>query len=80
MWVAFAVQKLLIFFQQNTKHIRILYVESTKTVNEMTLNEFVKLTTLWTTETWSLGHSRIMAGRHIAHGAAQLQNMLNVVC
>ena len=29
--------------------IRILYIESTKTVNEMTLNELVKLMTLWTT-------------------------------
>ena len=47
MWVAFAVQKLLTFFQQ--KNISILYLESAKTVNEMTLNELVKLTTLWTT-------------------------------
>ena len=28
------------------KNIRILYIESAKTVNEMTLNEHVKLTTL----------------------------------
>ena len=47
MWVVFAVQKLLTFF--SAKNIRILYIESTKTVNEMTLNELVKLTTLWTT-------------------------------
>ena len=47
LWVAFVVQKLLTFFQQ--KNIRILYIESTKTDNEMTLNELVKLTTLWTT-------------------------------
>ena len=33
----------------SAKHIRILYIESAKTVNEMTLNELVKLTTLWTT-------------------------------
>ena len=46
MWVAFAVQKLLTFF--SAKNIRILYIESAKTVNEMTLNELVKLTTLWT--------------------------------
>ena len=32
------------------KNIRILYIESTKTVNEMTLNEPVKLTMLWTTQ------------------------------
>ena len=49
MWVAFAVQKLLTFFNKN---IRILYIESDKTVNEMTLNELVKLTTLWTTGPW----------------------------
>ena len=47
MWV----QKLLTFFQQ--KNIRILYTESTKTVNEMTLNELIKLTMLWTTGPWS---------------------------
>ena len=47
MWVAFAVQKLLTFFQQ--KNIKILYIESAKTVNKMTLNELVKLTMLWTT-------------------------------
>ena len=50
MWVAFAVQKLLTFF--SAKKIRILYIESAKTVNEMTLNELVKLTTLWTTGPW----------------------------
>ena len=41
MWV---VQKLLTFF--SAKNIRILYIDSAKTVNEMTLNELVKLTTL----------------------------------
>ena len=45
----------------SAKNIRILYIESAKTVNEMTLNELVKLTTLWTTgprciETGSTGH------------------------
>ena len=50
MWVAFAVQKLLTFF--SAKNFRILYIESAKTVNEMTLNELVKLTTLWTTGPW----------------------------
>ena len=38
------MQKLLTFF--SAKNIRILYIESAKTVNEMTLNEIVKLTTL----------------------------------
>ena len=33
----------------SAKNIRILYIESAKTVNEMTLNELVKLTMLWTT-------------------------------
>ena len=33
----------------SAKNIWILYIESAKTVNEMTLNELVKLTTLWTT-------------------------------
>ena len=33
----------------SAKNIRILYIESAKTVNEMTLNELVKLMTLWTT-------------------------------
>ena len=33
----------------SAKNIRILCIESTKTVNEMTLNELIKLTTLWTT-------------------------------
>ena len=47
MWVAFALQKLLTFFQP--KNIRILYIDSASTVNKMTLNELVKLTTLWTT-------------------------------
>ena len=41
------MQKLLTFF--SAKNIRILYIESGKTVNEMTLNEFIKLTTLRTT-------------------------------
>ena len=36
----------------SAKNIRILYIEWAKTVNEMTLNELVKLTTLWTTGPW----------------------------
>ena len=42
-WAAFAVQKLLTFFSK--KYQNTVY-ESAKTVNEMTLNELVKLTTL----------------------------------
>ena len=33
----------------SAKNIKILYIESANTVNEMTLNELVKLTMLWTT-------------------------------
>ena len=36
----------------SAKNIRILYIESAETVNEMTFNELVKLTTLWTTGPW----------------------------
>ena len=42
--VAFAVQKATHIF--SAKNIRILYIESAKTVNKMTLNELIKLTTL----------------------------------
>ena len=38
----------------SAKNIRILYIESSKTVNEMTLNELLKLTTLWTTGPWRI--------------------------
>ena len=51
-WVAFAVQKLLTFFSK--KYQNIVCIESDKTVNEMTLNELVKLTMLWTTGPWIL--------------------------
>ena len=36
----------------SAKNIRILYTESAKTVNEMALNELVKLMKLWTTGPW----------------------------
>ena len=38
----------------SAKNIRIMYIESAKTVNEMTLNDVVKLTTLWTTGPWEI--------------------------
>ena len=38
----------------SAKNIRILYIESAKTVNEMTLNKLVKLKTLRTTGPRSL--------------------------
>ena len=37
----------------SAKNIKVLCIESAKTVNEMTLNELVKLTTLRTTGPWS---------------------------
>ena len=55
MWVAFA--KATHIF--STKNIRILYIDSTKTVNKMTLNELVKLTMLWTTGPWILGYQTV---------------------
>ena len=44
----------------SAKNIRILYFKSAKTVNEMTLNEFVKLTTLSTTGPSSIGWQPIV--------------------
>ena len=41
----------------SAKNIRLLYIESAKIVNKMTLNELVKLTTLWKTGPWSLSKS-----------------------
>ena len=42
----------------SAKNIRILYIESAKTVNEMTINELVKQKTLWTTAPWNLAIRR----------------------
>ena len=50
MWVAFVSVKATHIF--SVKIFRILCIESAKTVNKMTLNELVKLTTLWTTGPW----------------------------
>ena len=50
----------------SAKNIRILYIESAKTVNELTLNELVKLTTLWTTGPWWIQKSVIrLRGCHL---------------
>ena len=54
----------------SAKNIRILYIESAKTVNEMTLNELVKLTMLWTTGPWfsvCLFIMFILLGIHFLH-------------
>ena len=48
MWVAFACSAKATHIL-SAKNIIILYIESAKTVNKMTLNEPVKLTMLWTT-------------------------------
>ena len=45
----------------SAKNIRILYIESAKTVSEMTLNELVKLTMLWTTGPWELTFTTLSA-------------------
>ena len=47
MWVAFAATH--IFFSKKYQNI-VYWIR--KTVNEMTLNELVKLMTLWTTGPW----------------------------
>ena len=55
-WFFFCWKNVSSFCRAKATHIfsgnivRILYIESAKTVNEMTLNELVKLTRLWTTE------------------------------
>ena len=42
----------------SAKNIRILYIVSAKTVNEMTLHQLVKLTKLWTTgPRWTMNYS-----------------------
>ena len=50
----------------SAKNIRILYIESAKTVNEMTLNELVKLTTLWTTGLWWVSFFRLRTKRKLS--------------
>ena len=64
MWVAFAV-----FLAKN---IRILCIEPAKTVNEMTLNKLVKLTTLWITG------PRYLANNNIIYGSLFLFQTANV--
>ena len=47
----------------SAKNIKIMYIESAKTVNEMTLNELVKLTTLWTTGPWCARKQTIISNK-----------------
>ena len=65
MRVAFAATHIF-----SAKNIRILYLESAKTVNEMTLNELVKLMMLWTMgpeeKIILLSHTLTMSGSHVA--------------
>ena len=49
----------------SAKNIRILCIESAKTVNEMTLNELVKLTTLRTIGPWKIKCEREMPENHV---------------
>ena len=53
----------------SAKNIRILYIESAKTVNEMTLNELVKLTMLWTTGPGRTIYGLTGSGLHSHKGA-----------
>ena len=53
----------------SAKNFRILYIESAKTVNKMTLNELVKLTTLWTTG----------LGKYFIGGRILQENFMNEV-
>ena len=48
----------------SAKDIRILYIESAKTVNKMTLNKLIKLTTLWTTGPLIFGQLPLECGRN----------------
>ena len=51
----FFAEKMLATHIFSARNIRILCIESAKTVNEMTLNELVKLTTAlnnWAQNTW----------------------------
>ena len=50
MWEAFAVQKLLSFFQQ--KSISVFGYKVVKHLTSWPLNELVKLTMLWATGPW----------------------------
>ena len=72
MWVAFAVQKQLTFF--SAKNIRILCIECAKTVNEMTLNELVKLTTLW--KNWTQKNRQQRPGWYFTHAQDDLNPLI----
>ena len=52
----------------SAKNIRILYIESPKSVNQMTLNELVKLTTLWT-----IGSSSMYCTSNIEHQGTSIK-------
>ena len=49
----------------SAKNIKILYIEFAKTVNELTFNELVKLTTLWTTGPWCYGQPSVAQTTHV---------------
>ena len=58
----------------SAKIIRILYIESTKTVNEMTLNKLVKLTTLWTTGPWISNYQQLCQNVTFKHSIHALKS------
>ena len=67
----------------SAKDIRILYIESAKSVNETTLNELVKLTTLRTTgpeDTFShfMAHVFIFSFLRLIHSKLSLPRMSSV--
>ena len=61
----------------SAKNIRILYIESAKTVNEMTLNELVKLTTLWTTGSRSLSEAVLRVSPTLSGETAPSKSFLS---
>ena len=66
----------------SAKHFRILYIESAKTVNEMTLNELVKLTTLSTTGpcSWSTWFTLAFLFEHWGYRIYPNQSVGRMVC
>ena len=62
------MQKLLTFF--SAKNTRILCIESAKTVNETTLNEFVCVEVLWPSQPNGIMSSAVSLPNHTFTGQA----------
>ena len=58
----------------SAKNIRILYIESAKTVNKMTHNELVKLTKPWTAGPRLLLYKQFYQGLHCLPGLSPGSN------